>query len=364
MPILSDDLDRESLRRAVNQSLRYLSGLPPDRVIGERPRRLTVLEVRDSLRTFGKILERRDCPGCWIEEVRRRFQFVPAVQAPGTDNVLVTGYFQPVVEASLSPTAEYKYPLYRKPADLIVAEEVTLTPELSVEKVVGRIEGAGFLPYYSRREIDEHGALRGRGEEIAWAKDPIDLFFLHVQGSGMLRLRDGRLVHANFAASNGRPYRSIGKLLVERGRIPPDEVSMQRLRRYLLEHPEERNEILAYNERYVFFRFVDEGPLGSLEVPLTPGRSIATDSRIYPKGALGLLASNKPVLNDAGELIGWQPFSRFVLNQDTGSAIRGHRRVDLYFGSGDAAGSAAGYMNAAGKLFFLVPKSGSAPTTR
>jgi membrane-bound lytic murein transglycosylase A len=137
-------------------------------------------------------------------------------------------------------------------------------------------------------------------------------------------------------------------------------MSMQRLRQYLLDHPEEQSEIFSYNESYVFFRFLEEGPLGSLEVPLTPGRSLATDSRLFPKGALAFIITEKPVIDAAGRLAGWQPFARFVLNQDTGAAIRGPQRADLYFGTGFEAEAGAGYMNRQGKLYFLSLKSPSA----
>ena len=133
---------------------------------------------------------------------------------------------------------------------------------------------------------------------------------------------------------------------------------MQRLRRYLMDHPEEKEKLLAENERYIFFRFVENGALGSLDVPLTPGRSIATDSRIFPQGALAFIVTNKPILDSTGNLVGREPFSRFVLNQDTGASIRGHGRVDLFFGSGPQAGATAGYMKSTGRLYFLVPKRG------
>jgi len=231
---------------------------------------------------------------------------------------------------------------------------------------VGRVQGESWKPYYSRREIDEEGSLRGRGYEIAWVKNPIELFFLHIQGSGLLQLQDGRRLLVGYAGANGRPYRSIGRLLIDRGKIPREEMSMQRLRLYLTDHPDERSEILTYNERYVFFRFLPEGPLGNLEVPLTPDRSIATDARLFPKGALAFIVSRRPIINTAGQLVGWQPFSRFVLNQDTGGAILGPRRVDLYFGSGAEAEAAAGFMNSQGKLYFLSLKgpSGSQPRPR
>jgi membrane-bound lytic murein transglycosylase A len=137
-------------------------------------------------------------------------------------------------------------------------------------------------------------------------------------------------------------------------------MSMQRLRRYLREHPEEQDEILAYNESYVFFRFVEDGPLGSLEVPVTAGRSIATDARLFPKGALAFIVTQKPEIDAAGQLVGWASLSRFVLNQDTGGAIRGLQRADLYFGTGDQAGAAAGYMNSRGRLYFLAVKNENA----
>jgi membrane-bound lytic murein transglycosylase A len=152
------------------------------------------------------------------------------------------------------------------------------------------------------------------------------------------------------------PYRSIGRLLVDEGKIPLEEVSMQRLRRYLAENPGERDRIMAHNESYVFFRFLTDGPLGSLDVPVTAGRSVATDSRLFPKGALAFIYSERPVLDAAGGLLGWTPFLRFVLNQDTGGAIRGSQRVDLFFGADVEAASHAGYMNSRGKLYFLALK--------
>jgi membrane-bound lytic murein transglycosylase A len=353
VPAISDDLDRESLRTAIRHSFAYLTKLRPGTVVGEQPRRFTAKQILDSLIAFEKTLELSACLECWVKEITRRFEFLPSSTQAETDSILFTGYFQPLIEASLYPSAEYRYPIYGKPGDLIIAEQVTLAPKPAVEQLSGRLQGERFVPYYTRREIDDLGTLRDRGYEIAWAKDPIDVFFLHIQGSGVLRLQDGRQLQIGYAASNGRPYRSIGRLLIESGEIAREEMSMQRLRRYLIEHPAERSEIMAYNESYVFFRIVESGPLGSLEVPLTAGRSIATDSRFFPKGALAFIVSQKPIVDSTGRLTGWQPFARFVLNQDTGSAIRGLQRVDLYFGTGDIAGGEAGFMNTDGKLYFL-----------
>ena len=365
-PTLADDLDRESLRIALQRSISYLSKLPPANVVGEQPRRFTAKQALDALRAFEPLLNRWDCHACWIKEFIARFELIPSSSDSALETVLFTGYYQPVIEASLVPTAEYAYPIYGKPSDLITAEQVTLTPTPTKEKIVGRVQGESWKPYYSRREIDEEGSLRGRGYEIAWVKNPIELFFLHIQGSGLLQLQDGRRLLVGYAGANGRPYRSIGRLLIDRGKIPREEMSMQRLRLYLTDHPDERSEILNYNERYVFFRFLPEGPLGNLEVPLTPDRSIATDARLFPKGALAFIVSRRPIINTVGQLVGWQPFSRFVLNQDTGGAILGPQRVDLYFGSGAEAEAAAGFMNSQGKLYFLSLKgpSGSQPRPR
>jgi len=354
-PLIADDLDRESLRSAIRHSVSYLEKLPPDRVVGEQPRRFTAREILDTLLAFAKLLDRWDCRECWTKEFNERFELLPSASDAASLEVLFTGYYQPVIDGSLIPTAEYRYPIYGKPADMITAEQVTLTPAATTEKVVGRLEGENFVPYYSRREIDDFGSLRGRGYEIAWLKDPIDVFFLHVQGSGILRLPDGRRIGVGYAAQNGRVYRSIGRLLIDNGKIPQEEMSMQRLRRYLQERLEERNAIFAYNESYIFFRFV-EGPLGSLEVPVTAGRSIATDPRLFPRGALVFIETERPMIDDAGRLTGWQPFSRVVLNQDAGGAIRGFQRVDLFFGTGDQAAAAAGYMNSRGRLYFLALK--------
>lgn len=355
-PVLMDDLDPDSLRQAARHSLKYLERLPPDRVVGERPRRFTAREVAESLLAFEKLLDHWRCRECWMREINARFEVIPSSADLDTKPVLFTGYYQPVLQASLAPTAEYAYPIYGKPADLIVAEQVTLAPNATSKKITGRLQGENLAPYYSRRDIDELGSLRGKGYEIAWVKDPIELFFLHVQGSGILQLEDGRRLHVGYAAGNGRAYRSIGRLLIDSGKVAKEEMSMQRLKRYLMDHPSERNEILAHNESYVFFRFVSRGPLGHLEVPLTPGRSIAADARLFPKGALAFVSTQRPIVDAAGELTGWQPFSRFVLNQDTGSAILGPQRIDIYFGSGAQAGAAAGLMNRSGKLYFLSVK--------
>jgi membrane-bound lytic murein transglycosylase A len=342
--LVSDDLDAESLRAALGQSLAYLRKLAPEHIVGEQPRRFTAAEIENSITAFERLLDTWSCVVCFARAVDEQFELVPSSADGESIDVLFTGYYQPVLAGSLTPSDEYRYPIYAKPADL----------RATAVKIA---DSETFTPYFSRREIDETGALKGRGLEIAWVKDPVDLFFLHIQGSGIISLPDGGRLSVGYAGQNGWPYRSIGRLLIDDGKISKEEMSMQRLRAYLADHPEEQNDIFAYNESYVFFRVLNDGPLGSLEVPLTAGRSIATDSRLFPKGALAVIQTVIPIIGAAGELAGWRPVTRWALNQDTGGAIRGLQRADIYFGSGDQAGALAGYMNRQGRMFFLLLKN-------
>jgi len=351
---LVDDLDRDSLRVAVQYSIGYLQKLPPEQIIGEQPRMFTAGEILASLREFDRLLDDWNCRPCFSREMESRFEFVPSSTDPVTREVLFTGYYQPIIDGSLVRTEKFRYPIYARPPDLIVAEQVSVKPQISIEKVVGRAEGENFVPYYNRREIDEESRLEGRGLEIAWVADPIELFFLHIQGSGIIRLPDGMQLNVGYAGQNGWPYRSIGRFLIDSGKLTKDEMSMQRLRRYLRENPHEQNEIFNFNPSYIFFRTNAAGPLGSLEAPVTAERSLATDSRLFPKGALVLVSTEIPVVSGAGELNGWRAVKRFMLNQDTGGAIRGPQRADIYFGADEKAANMAGYMNRPGRMFFPV----------
>jgi hypothetical protein len=220
VPVIADDLDRESLRAAIAQSLVYLAKLPSDRIVAAEPRRFTAAEVMATLQAFTESLERWQCRQCWIEEIANRFDFLPSSSNPELQSVLVTGYYQPVIEASLAPTAEYRYPIYGIPDDLIIVDEAPQSAESAGARRIGRLEGDNLVPYYSRAEIDYQGALRERGYEIAWTKDPVDIFFLQIQGSGILQLPDRRRLQVGYAGQNGLPYRSIGRLLIDGGKIP------------------------------------------------------------------------------------------------------------------------------------------------
>ena len=188
--------------------------------------------------------------------------------------------------------------------------------------------------------------------------DRIDLFFMHTQGSGKIELTDGRLLQVGYALKNGRPFQSIGPYLLKTGKIAPQQTSYKEIKRYLREHPDELSEILGYNESYIFFRIVDGGPVGAIGEILTPGRSIATDPDLFPKGALAFIRTRKPILDREGNVESWIPYSRFVVSQDAGGAIKGAGRVDLFCGQRPRGGDAGRKPEGAGGTLFSREEAG------
>lgn len=291
------------------------------------------------------------------DSVAQSFDVYCTGDEKSTDLSLVTGYYEPVLDGRVERQEEFIYPLYGMPPDLLTVELASFDPvRFPRERLVGRVQGNRVVPYFSRAEIDGQRKLEQYGCELAWLKDPVDVFFLQVQGSGVIRLCDGHFVRIGYAGANGRPYRSIGKVLIDRGEMSAEEMSLQSLRTYLRNHPESRDEVMRHNESYVFFRWVENGPVGSLNVPLTAGRSIATDPRYCPGGALAYLQTMKPQIDESGQVRGWEPLRRWVVSQDTGGAIKGPGRVDLFCGTGDQAEGIAGHLRHPGRLCFLVKK--------
>jgi membrane-bound lytic murein transglycosylase A len=353
-PKFHDDMDLDSLSLAVRRNLEYLARLPSETVFHYGPNEFTCRQVRESQEYFLDLLSKGLDADQLDREIGRQFRVYQAAGRAGERRVLFTGYYEPVYDGQLTPDEIFRYPLYRAPDDLVRIDLSPFAERFKGESIVARIEGKKVLPYYSRQEIGTGKALEGKGLELAWLKDPLDLFFLHIQGSGRLRLPDGKELLVQYHASNGRPYRSVGRYLIDGGFVPREEMSMQAVRRYLTDHPEVLDEVLNYNPSYVFFRQVDKGPLGSLGILLTPGRSVALDPRVFPKGALGFILTEKPLVSDQGEIKGWTQFSRFVLNQDSGGAIKGAGRADLFWGSGPYAELAAGHLQHEGDLYILI----------
>jgi len=356
---LTDDSPKGSLIACVERSLARLDemGMGGNRA-GISREKFSPENVSRTLILFREILQSTTDDAEIDRQIRSNFSFWGPEREGSSDCILLTGYFEPILEGSLEPGGEYSYPLYTRPPDLVEAAAETTPAEASLKKRVVRIEDGREIPYYSRREIDTEGVLQGKDLELVWLKDPWERFVLHIQGSGQIRLPDGSTLRVGYAASNGRPYRPIGRYLIDRGFLDEKNISIERIREFIQNNPGRAEEIFQYNERYVFFRLLadSEGPQGALGVPLTPGRSIATDLTIFSPGALAYLVSRQPDLDESGRVVGWKPLRRFVLNQDTGAAIKGPGRVDLFFGSGDRAGAAAGEMKEEGKIYFLLAK--------
>jgi membrane-bound lytic murein transglycosylase A len=353
-PILRDDLDQASLRQALQRSLEYVRRLPQDRSLPCGDRQISAAALHQTLTAFEQLLGQTLPAAALNAALYDQFDIVQAAGQDGQGTVLFTGYHEMLLDGSRVPAPAYPYPLYRRPPDLVEIDPGISQTRYAGERRVGRYVEGKALPYFTRYEIDTDGKLQGHGLELAWLRDAVEGFFLHVQGSGQIRFADGQIMRVNYAASNGHPYRSIGRVLLDAGQLAPADLSLQGIRRYLQAHPDDRSRILGANPRYVFFRQVNDGPRGSLNLILVPGRSVATDARLFPPGGLAFIQTQQPRLNAQGEITGWQPLSRFVLNHDTGGAITGPGRVDLFWGSDAAAEMAAGHMQHTGKLFFLL----------
>ncbi len=351
-PLFQDDLGYESLAPAIDRSVHYLKQLPTEKTFVLCGEEYTVRWLIESLLAFQRIIAEKPSPQVLTALLKKEFILCQAQGRGADQKIFLTGYFEPLFKASLTKTAIYRYPLYRTPPDLVSIPGIK-----KGEKQIGRMENGSLVPYFSRGEI-EKGRLPA-GQELVYLADPVESFILHIQGSGRVQLADGSLRRVQFAAKNGREYRSIGRLLVEKGVMRKEEATMPGIVRYLREHPDEQESILHHNDSFVFFRWGDDsaaGPMGCLGEPLTPGRSVALDQECFPPGGLAFLTTRKPRVNAAGEIIGWEPLRRFVVNQDSGSAITGVGRLDLFWGAGPYAEAAAGNMKHPGALYFLVKK--------
>ena len=355
-PKFHDDMDFSSLAQAIRSNLEYLYRLDPQYTFHYGPHKYTCLQVRESQEAFLELISKNPNSEDLNEKIRSHFWVYKAAGRVGNNKVLFTGYYEPVYEGKLLPDETFKYPIYQKPDDLIRIDLSLFREEYAGKSIVARIQGKEVLPYFSRKQIEADKALADRELEIAWLKDPLDVAFLHIQGSGRLKLPDDSTISVGYQASNGQPYKSIGRYLLDKGLLSREEISMQSIRQYLTEHPEILEEVLNHNPSYVFFRLIENGPFGNIDVALTPGRSIALDSRIFPKGALGFISTEKPVIDSSDKIIDWTRFSRFVLNQDTGGAIKGAGRADIFWGSHPHAELAAGHMKHEGQLYILIKK--------
>ncbi len=279
------------------------------------------------------------------------FDVRPIYAEDGVTQGLITGYYEPLLEGSWNQSEEFRYPLYGVPKDLLIVDLGRIYPQLKNLRLRGKLDGNKVVPYYDRAQLDDDQDLL-QGTEILWVNSLVDVFFLHVQGSGQIQLTDGSTVGVGYAGQNGHPYQSIGKVLIEMGELEKEAVTLFTIKDWLKSNPARLNEVLAKNPSYIFFELRDalaDGPVGSLNVALTPERSIAVDRNVIPLGAPVWLQTTLPNEQQS-------PLNQLMLAQDTGGAIKGHVRADVFWGRGDEAEKMAGLMKQQGMLFVLLPK--------
>ncbi len=344
LPGWSDD-DVSAALPALRRSCGRLSGQPDDRPLGPDALAGTVADWRQPCADLAAVPEGDDAALRTLLDQ----DFQPfAVSDAGETEGLFTGYYEAELKAA-APTAPGATPLYRVPDDLVTVDLALFRADLRGEKLIGRVAGNQLVPYLTRKEIDA-GALQDRGLELAWAADPVDAFFLHVQGSGRVIFPDGRVQRVGFAGSNGHPFYAIGRALIDEGIIDRKSASMQQIRDWLRANPERAAEIMQRNARYIFFRPIDgEGPIGAQGVALTPGRSLAVDSSLLPLGVPLWLDTTWPATD--------KPLRRLMVAQDVGSAIKGAVRGDFFWGSGEPALEQAGRMKQSGRYYLFLPKA-------
>lgn len=373
-PEMDDDLFPEGLKESIGASVEKLSQKKDSQLVfGQR-----TVSAEDYALALGYLLAKLEAgvgKDDFIKNVRENFDFYGFPGKPW-GKVFITSYFSPVLPASRTRTPQHTQPLYGVPGDLVrlridrFVERFERFSFLEDDKITrgklqslyGRVASGGsgrtseLVPYYSRSEIDSGGRLRGKRLEIAWV-DPVDAFFLQIQGSGKIRFADGEERVVGYAAQNGHDYVAIGKFLFEW--IPKEKMSLWAIESHLrsLSYAE-RMEILYKNPSYIFFRGLRGKPETSFGTEVVDGRTIATDKAFFPKGALAFMEFDRPVFETPSsvEPSQWKPVSRFVVNHDSGGAIKGARRADLFWGEGKDASRHAGVMKNWGKFFYMVPK--------
>ena len=358
----ADDLDRASLEKAIMNQLQAMFEQEPSTPVRLGAFTLTRGRLVETLEVFLAILQ-QDLPfEKFNKKISEEFVLYRVGKGKGKNKkMLFTGYYRPVIQASPIRTPLYRYPLYKmyEPGleQVKYKSGIQLVGTHAGIKQIRKSHQEKEWRRFTRKEIDDEGVLRGLGLEVAWLKDNIERFFLHIQGSGILEFADGSRQGVSYQGSNQYSYTGIGKLMIQDGVIDISQGSMQGIKKYFIDNPQDISKYLYQNKRYIFFTLSDEGPRGSGGGELVGGRSIATDKSIYPAGGLAFILVKQPVLDENNEIVRWQPISRFVVDQDTGSAIRGPGRADLFFGTGQKAGAKAGHYYERGEVYYLIKRS-------
>ena len=356
----TDDMDSASLKRAINNQLAVM--FEQDKASPVRLGNFTLTRGRlvETLQAFQKLLQKNLPQEEFNKKVSKEF-LLYRVGKGKSKKMLFTGYYRPVIPASPIPTPRYRFPIYQMPEkDLQMVKKqsgIRLVGSKSGITKIRKIQSGKNWRSLTREEIDIKGALDKHGLEVAWLENELERYFLHIQGSGVLEYPDGRRQGVRYQGSNKYSYNGIGKLMIRDGVITTSEGSMQGIKKYFAQNPQNIPKYLNQNKRYIFFTLSDEGAIGSGGGELVGGRSIATDKSIYPAGGLVFIKVRQPVLDSNYKIKSWKPISRFVIDQDTGSAIRGKARADLYFGTGKEAGAKAGRYHEKGEVYYLIKKS-------
>ena len=363
LPLPADDMDRAGLLAALKHTLTYWRAKPDSFKVLVGKDHYTAPQMRLTTQKLLDLFSADLAPAELLASLKTQFRAYRSVADDGSNKVVITGYYEAEIKAAWQPDAVNKFPVYLKPADLIKTDA-----SMGVDFDYGRVDDVGnLIPYYSRSEISG-GVLGGKGLELVWSAHPAWIMLLQIQGSGILRFPDGDFIKAGFNGANGRPFKSVQKLLIDCGEVPA--MSFKDFINYLSLQGERELRLVDLNPRYIFFqpRPKDSPAYGAMGAGLTPGRSIAVDPKPIPLGITALLRSKRPVAGADGVPrtlaasekvrggLEFKEFTRFVTAQDTGAAIRGPGRIDLFWGAGETAETEASSMKAPGDLFILIAK--------
>jgi membrane-bound lytic murein transglycosylase A len=352
--VFIDDLDQASLKKVILNQLKTMEFIDPSKTQRLGDLMVTNGWLKETLVSFLNLTNENLPPNKFSQRLREEF-IIHRVGKGKHKKILFTGYYAPMMKASRIKTDKYRYPIYKLPETSSEPQLIGHSKKYRVRK--SSVPDIQAWRKYTRKQIDGDGILIGRKLEIAWLSDDVDRFFLHIQGSGQLEFVDGTSMGAHFSGTNNYEFGGLGKRMIKDGVIDLAQGSMQGIKKYFKEHPEDMQKYFFYNKRYIFFKLSNKGnPRGSGGGELLGGRSIATDKKVYPAGGLAFVKLRKPILNKENEIVKWKSFSRFVVDQDTGNAIRGKGRADFYFGMGDRAGAKAGHFHERGDVFYIVKK--------
>jgi membrane-bound lytic murein transglycosylase A len=365
-PLFYDGDNLAPLLKAALLNRSYFQGLKKNgTAYSFGSRKITPAELAAANEEFIKILESSPTVSDLDRLVKEKFEIFQFSGRDSTGTVVFSSYYEPTLEASLEKTKEYKYPIYAKPQDMVSINLEDFNEKFRGEKLSGLLKNGSLVPYLDRDQIDFQGALDGKGLELAWFKDRADIMDLHIEGSGRLQLPDGKVIKANFAATNSLKFKGWLSALVEAGAMERAGISHEKGKQYLLDHPDQERAIMTANRRYTFFKLnkdidPETGPTGTYGLPLTGWRSIAIDNNLVPMGTIAFMRTTMPDVDNDGNLLGRKTDSRFVFCQDTGGAIKGPGRVDFFAGAGKKARTFAFKLWDQGTLHLLLLKEKAA----